>query len=154
MHPNRDAGARGQVQHVARTQQLLCPALVQNGSRVHFGADGECNASRNVGFDQTRNDINRWPLGGKYQVNSRCPGLLGDACDQFLHLFADNHHHVGKLVYYDNDAGQGFKGWADLFLHRCHGQLIGLPGGIVDRGSRGNGVRHLTVVAGQVTHPQ
>jgi hypothetical protein len=38
-------------------------------------------------------------------VNTGRPRLLGDTGDKLLHLLADDHHHVGKLVHHHHDVG-------------------------------------------------
>jgi hypothetical protein len=73
-------------------------------------------------------------------VNTGRPRLLGDTGDKLLHLLADDHHHVGKLVHHHHDVGQFFQ----LRRHLIHG-VARTPQGST-RDPRLDGGQHLVVV--------
>ena len=146
----RQRGARRQVQHIAMTQQLLSTHLVQDGARIHTRGDLESHPRRNVGLDQAGNDIHRRPLGGQHQVNSGRPCLLRQAGDQFFDFFADDHHHVGKLVNHNNDKRKSTELRCSLVSIR----KFRLPQGVEQRFSFVRGILDFLVVTGQVTHAQ
>ena len=62
--------------------------------------------ARDVGLDQSGDDIHRRPLRGEHQVNSRRPRLLRDPGDELIDLLPDDHHQVRELV--DDDDHHGF----------------------------------------------
>ena len=64
------------------------------------------DAVGDVGLDEARDHVGRRTLGGDDQVDAGSASQLGDAADGELHLLADVHHEVGKLVDDDDDIGQ------------------------------------------------
>ena len=92
--------------HVPLADQLLCAASVQNGARVNFGRDFEGNSGREVGLDDTRNDVDRRTLRGNDQVNTDGARQLGQTCNRRFHLLAGRHNEVGKLVDDQNNVGE------------------------------------------------
>ena len=145
VHPDRQAGAAGHIQHVAHAEQSFCAHLVQDGAAVDLGAHRKRNAGGNIGLDQARDHIHAGALGGQYEVNAGGAGFLRQAGDQLLNLLTHHHHQVGQLVDDDHDVRQALQGLrllgrqaegvADEFLARC-------------------GLVYFCVVARQVAHAQ
>ncbi len=87
-------------------------------------------------------------------MDSRSPGFLGDTGNEFFHLFADNHHHVGEFVNYHHNAGQLFQTRRGLLLVSFGKNRIGGPQRISDRRACFLGVYYLAVVPTQVAYAQ
>ncbi len=79
-------------------------------SRMHPAVgqrrDREGHAARDVGLDHTRDDVDRWTLGGDDQVDADGTGHLGDAHDGVLDVAGRHHHEVVELVDHDEDERQ------------------------------------------------
>ena len=104
-------GTRGQIEHVAASQQRFGAVGVENGTRIHLRRNAERNASRKVSLDEAGNDIDRWPLRGEHKVNADCARHLGQAGDRFLDIVAVEHHQVGQFVDdYDNVGNRAVLG--------------------------------------------
>ena len=152
MHPHRQPGARGQVEHVTVPQQLLRPALVQYRAGIDLGRHLERHPGRNVGLDQAGDNVHRWPLRRKDEVDACGTGFLGDSRNKLLDLLADDHHHVGKFVDDHHDERQGFQFRAFLLVVRQ--VLIRFPGRIEQWFTCCGCIPNLTVVASQVAYSQ
>ncbi len=85
---------------------MLCAASVQNGTRVNFGRDFKGNSGREVGLDDTGNDIDRRTLRSNDQVNTNGARQLGQTRNRRFHLLAGGHNEVGKLVDDQNNVGE------------------------------------------------
>ena len=84
-------------------EQVLCALLVEDGARVDTRRNLEGNAARDIGLDETRDDIDRGALGSEQQVDTRGTRLLREAGDELLNLLADDNHHVCELVEHHKD---------------------------------------------------
>src|SRR5690606_41396170 len=60
------------------------------------------DASRDVGLDQTSDDINRRALGSQEQVNTDGTSHLSNTGDSFFSLGRSEQHKIGQLVDHDH----------------------------------------------------
>ena len=145
MYPLRQTGAGRQVQHIAVSQQLFRPHLIENGARIHPRRHLKSDTSRDIGLDQSGDHIDRRPLSGKNQMNSGSTRLLRQAGDQFLDLLADDHHHVGQLVDHHHDKRQRLQ---YRVFRRIFRKGIGQPLPFLQR------IQHLAIETSDVAHLQ
>src|SRR3569833_2149072 len=103
MHAHGHAGAGRKIEHVAVTEQVFRALLVEDGARIDTRRDLEGDARRDVGLDQTGDDVDRRPPRRKHEMDARGARLLREPRDELLDLLADQHHHVGERVDYDDD---------------------------------------------------
>ena len=87
-----------QIKHVALPEQSFGAHLVEDGARIDLARDLERDARRNVGLDETGDDVDRGPLRREDQVDARSARFLRDPRDQLFDLLAGYHHQIGKLV--------------------------------------------------------
>ena len=106
VHADRQAGAAGQVEHVAHAQQGFGAHLVEDGAAVNLARHLEGDAGGDVGLDQPGDHVHARPLRGQDQVNAGGARLLRQAGDQLLDLLADHHHQVGQFVDDHHHVGQ------------------------------------------------
>ncbi len=103
MHARR---AVRQIEHVAAAEQRLGAVGVEDGARIDLGGHAERHAGREVGLDQSGDDIDRRPLRGQHQVNADGARHLRQARDGSFDVLPVEHHQVGQLVDDDDDVGQ------------------------------------------------
>ena len=109
VHPNRQTRSTGHVQHITHTQEGFCAHLIEDGSAVNFAAHLECNARRNIGFDQAGDDVHTGALRCQNQMDSCGAGLLRQTRNQFLDFFTNHHHQVGQLINHHHDMRQSLQ---------------------------------------------
>src|SRR3569623_2512011 len=109
MHAHGHAGAGRKIEHVAVPEQVFRALLVEDGARIATRRDLEGDARRDVGLDQTGDDVDRRPLRRKHEMEARGARLLREPRAELLDLLADQHHQVGELVDYDNDIIKVFQ---------------------------------------------
>ena len=100
----RDVGVAGQQQHVALADQLLGAGLIEDDAAVGEAVDGVRGTRRDVGLDDTGDDVDRRALRGDDEVHADGAGLLGDAGDALLDVAGGHHHQVVELVDDDDDV--------------------------------------------------
>ena len=106
MEPD-ESGRRGrEIEHVAAAEQLLGAVAVEDRARVDLRRHAERDASRQIGLDEARDDVDRGALRGEDQVNPDGAGHLREAADRFLDLVARHHHQVRELVDDHDDERQ------------------------------------------------
>lgn len=71
----------GEKEHVALSDQFFRTGAIENDTAVGEAADGESHSRRNVCFDDTGDDIDRWALRGHDEVNAHRTSFLSDASD-------------------------------------------------------------------------
>ena len=64
------------------------------------------HTGRDIGFDDTSDDIDGWTLGGQNHVHTHGTSFLGDTCDRCLDLLAGLHDEIAVLVDDDDDIRQ------------------------------------------------
>ena len=96
-------------QHIALSKKAFCPHLIDNCAAVDFAGYLECDACRDVGFNQTCDDIDARALCGKNQMDAGSAGFLGETGNQFFNFLACGHHQIGKFVNHDDDKRQFFQ---------------------------------------------
>ena len=85
------------------------------------------------------------------QVDTGRPRLLRQACDQFLDLLADDHHHVGELVDHHDDVRE----WLEVRrLPSGTSGRAGCQNRVLQRFTLVRGIAHLAVETGEVAHAQ
>ena len=122
-------------QQVTQADKVLGARRVEDDAGVDARRHVERDAVGDVRFDQAGHDVGGRTLRGDDQVDARRARELRDAADGELHLLADVHHEVGKLVDDDDDVGQ--------FLLKVRGNLRPIErvlGGALPCGRGGLGV--------------
>ena len=149
MDAHRRGGVRPGVEHIPHPEQRFRTALIENGTRVNFTRHGKGDTRRNVGLNQTGNDIHRRTLRRQHQVDPRRTRFLCQASDQLFHLLTDGHHQVGEFVHQHHYVRQ-------LFQYRVHGihTVAWLPVWIRDRTAHACRFSNLLVIARQITYAQ
>ena len=97
--------------HIATPDELIGAGAVENGLGIDHLAHAECYTAREVGFDQTCDDICRRTLGGNDHVHAHGTRLLGDTCYWLLDFLAGSHDKIGELVdnhYYVREVAVAF----------------------------------------------
>src|SRR5207245_844086 len=84
LDPSRFTRVDRLVQHVATTQQLLRAARVEDDAAVDLRADRERDARRDVGLDETGDDVRGRPLRGDHEMNAHGTRQLCDATDELF----------------------------------------------------------------------
>ena len=111
-------------QHVAFAKQFVGAHSIENGAGIDSGSDLKGDTGRDVGLDDTGDDIDAWPLGGHDAVDAGCAGHLRDAGDAALYLVLGHQHEVGQFVDDHDDVAQFVRNLdvvlardADLLIH-------------------------------------
>jgi len=91
-------------EHVAVAQQTLRPHPVENGARVNLRGHTEGNAAREVGLDETRDDVHTGTLRGQNEMNADRARLLREHRQRCFHLGGAGHHQIRQLVDHDDDV--------------------------------------------------
>lgn len=100
-----------EIQHITTTEEILCPDLIENGSRIDIRCDSEGNTGWDICLDESRDDIDGWSLGREDEVESDGSSLLSNSCDSsFDFLLVPTHHEVSELIDDDNDHGHSILG--------------------------------------------
>ena len=106
MDPHGPDGADRREEHVAPAEELFGPGVVEDGPAVDLGRHRECDARRDVGFDQAGDDVDRGPLRGDDQVDPHGAGHLGQPADDFFEVRRRDHHQIRQFVDDDDDVGE------------------------------------------------
>src|SRR5690606_38234604 len=77
---------------------------VDDDPAVGLGCDAEGETARDVGLDDTGDDVHGGPLRGDHEVDPHRTGHLGDADDGLLDFAARHHHQVVELVDHHHDV--------------------------------------------------
>ena len=91
-------------QHVAVADQLLGAGLVEDDAGVGERAHREREPARDVGLDDTGDDVDRRALRRDHEVDADGAGHLRDAADALLDVARRHHHEVVELVDDDDDV--------------------------------------------------
>jgi len=114
----------GQHEHVALTDELLGPGLIEDDARVGEAGHREREPARNVGLDDPGDHVDRRSLGGDDEVDPDRPCHLRDAADRLFDVARRDHHEVGELVDDDEDERESFVVLARLGVRiRLVGQI-------------------------------
>ena len=94
----------GPKQHVALSQQGLCPAAVEDHAGVVLRGHREGDSRRDVDLDRSvmMSTDGRWR--GEHEVDPHGARLLREADDRVLDLGRRDHHQVGELVDHAQDV--------------------------------------------------
>ena len=95
------------VEHITAADELVGTHRINDGTGVYCRCHGKGDTGRNVGLDQTRDDVHRGTLGTDDQMDARGSRLLGQTADGGLHVGGGCHHQVGQLVDDDDDLRHG-----------------------------------------------
>ncbi len=149
VNANRHGGVRAGVEHIPHPQQRFRATLIENGAGVDFAGHGKCDTRRNVGFNQTGDDIHGRTLRRQHQVDTRRTRLLRETRNQLFDFFTDRHHQIGKLIHQHHDIRQ-------FFQHRmgCIHAVTWFPVRIRDRAAHAFRFGDLLVITGKVTHAE
>ena len=96
----------GQEKRVTLAKKLLPSATVQDRTGINLGVHAIAQSRRQVGLDDTRDDVHARALRGQYQMNAHGAGFLGDAGDAVFHLAARHHHQIRQFINDHDDEGQ------------------------------------------------
>ena len=107
LEAHRLALTRWQEQHVTVSEERFRSVLIQNRAAVHLRRHAEGDAAREVGLDQTGNDVHAGALCRQDDVDARRPCLLGQNGEGFFDFGLDGHHEVGQLFDDHHDERQG-----------------------------------------------
>ena len=110
VEPDASRRGRRQKQHVALAEQLLGAVGVENRARVDLRRHAERDARRQVGLDQSGDDVHRRALRRQDQMDADGARHLRQPADRFLDLVARDHHQVRELVDHDDDERQRLRG--------------------------------------------
>ena len=78
--------------------------LTKDRPGVDLRGDHIGDPCREVRFDRTRNNVYRWTLRSRDQVNARGTRHLCKSLNTALNFLAGNHHEVCHLVDYNNNV--------------------------------------------------
>ena len=90
----RDRCVAWQQQHVALTNEFFCAWLIQDHATVGKARYRKRHTRRNVGLDDTRNDVDAWTLCCNNQVNAYRTRLLRNTSNAIFYVASRNHHQV------------------------------------------------------------
>ena len=107
-----------QQQHVALTNQFFRAGLVQDHATVSKARYRKCHTRRNVGFDNTRDDVDAWALCCNDQVNTDRTSLLRNASDAVFYVASRNHHQVIQLINHNQDVRNAIKTLISVLFFR------------------------------------
>src|SRR5690606_16049447 len=93
----------GDHEHVTHSHELFGAGRVDDDPAVGLGCDAEGETARDVGLDDTGDDVHGGPLRGDHEVDAHRTGHLGDADDGLLDFAARHHHQVVELVDHHHD---------------------------------------------------
>ena len=106
LEPSGRHRTRREVEHIATTEEILGSDLIEDGTRVDIGGDGEGNSRGDICLDKSRDNIDRGSLGRENEMESDGSSLLGNTSHCCFDLFlVPTHHEVGEFIDDDDDHG-------------------------------------------------
>src|SRR5947208_10000087 len=93
-------------EHVPFTQQLLGAHLVQDSAGINFLGYAKGDARREVGLNNSGNDIDGGSLSGHDQVDAHGASHLGEPHDGIFNILGSHHHQIRQFVNDDDDKGE------------------------------------------------
>ena len=106
LHAQRARAPERVEEHVARAEQALGAALVEDHARVGLRGHGEGDARGDVRLDHAGDDVHGRALRGDHEVDARAAPELPETDHGILDLRRRHHHQIGELVDDDHDVRQ------------------------------------------------
>ena len=106
---NRLGQIRRDIEHVTTTEEFLGTGGIKNYPGVGHRGDSKGQASGDIGFDKTGDNVDRRTLSSQNQMNTNCPSHLCQPADIVFDLSRREEHNFGQLVDKDNNVGDRLK---------------------------------------------